>query len=213
MLKKLRCYGVLHCYQWILKNISGSDWALRFKERFKIGEKDSFLCSRIYKNRISLLQVILPFDAISCSSISSFALWIKLHQSKKENVTPTLRSVKLETYQLWTINFCTASNASYLTFGSSCPNNCITSCLPPSCSITLKKNILLSYWFGILGLQLSAVFDLTSFRGDNAWHILRYQSWRHSTPADHAMSPVNELEFSTTRSSSHSNGLHFPSRT
>ena len=35
------------------------------------------------------------------------------------------------------MTFCTASNASYLTFGSSCVKCCMTSCLPPSCSMTL----------------------------------------------------------------------------
>lgn len=48
-------------------------------------------------------------------------------------------AIQFRTYQLWTINFCTATRASYRTFGSSWLNSCITNCLPPRCSITLKK--------------------------------------------------------------------------
>ena len=41
-------------------------------------------------------------------------------------------------HQLWTMSFCTANKASYRTLGSSWDRCCMTSCFPPSCSITLE---------------------------------------------------------------------------
>lgn len=42
-------------------------------------------------------------------------------------------------YQLWTINFCTANSASYLTLGSEWASKPITMVFPPSCSRTLEN--------------------------------------------------------------------------
>lgn len=50
----------------------------------------------------------------------------------------TLRQI-VTAYQLWTISFWTARRASYLTLGSSWDSSCITSCLPPRDSITLRR--------------------------------------------------------------------------
>ena len=84
-------------------------------------------------------------------------------------------AVKKYSYQLWTINFWTASKASYLTLWSAWPNRLITSVFPWSCSSTLKYETTLYFladiYFWLIILLTSKqqnIFDngkLVKFKG------------------------------------------------